>query len=231
MDTSTTTESTYRPAGWMAIVSGIIGLLAFGFLAYGLIPHWHLAPGDELLRFRAHDAGVIFQFLFMIPIVFKLHEFFCVHRQEKNQGILSLGIGSLLLTVILLVFNFLKVSIIADVLYMVPQGAFGVWLMIVNKRMAELLSKRLRQLGIVAGLGLFIVGTFPILFAVLVDTLILQGQAPEGYEPPATIANLVIHLILIFGTVMGVTTFPIWSILIGRKFLGEPVYKERLPLN
>jgi hypothetical protein len=228
MHISTTTES-YRLAGWMAIASGIIGLMAFGFLAYGLIPHWHLAPGDELLRFRAHDAGVIFQFLFMIPIVFKLHEVVRALRQKKSQGIFILGIGSLLLTVIFLVMNFLKVSIVADVLYMVPQGAFGVWLMIINKHTEGVLSNGLRRLGMVVGLGLFIVGTFPILFAVLVDALILQGQAPEGYEPPATMANLVIHLLLIFGTAIGVTTFPVWSMLIGRKFLGESVYKERLP--
>src|SRR6188768_746029 len=115
MQISTTTESSHRFAGWMAITSGIIGLMAFGFLAYGLIPHWHLAPGDEVLRFRFHDAGVIFQFLFMIPTVFKLRELFHSHRQEKSQGIFILGIVALLLTVILLVLNFLKVSIIADV--------------------------------------------------------------------------------------------------------------------
>jgi hypothetical protein len=49
--------------------------------------------------------------------------------------------------------------------------------------------------------------------------MILHGEPSEPHSPPPTTANLVIHLMLIFGTLLGVTTYPIWSILVGRKFL------------
>jgi hypothetical protein len=94
-----------------------------------------------------------------------------------------------------------------------------VWLVIVNRRTPEILPVGLRRLGIVAGIGLLIVGLFPILFAVLVDTMILHGEPTEPYSPPPSTANLVIHLMLISGTLMGVTIYPIWSMLVGRKFL------------
>lgn len=220
-------DMSYRFTGRLAIASGIIGLMAFGFLVWALVPQWHLGPGDEVLRWKAHDAGVIIQFLLMIPVVFKLNELFRKPPQEKSQSIFILGIGALLITVLLLLMMFFKIKIIAEVLYMVPQGVFGVWLMIVNKRTAGIFSKGLRRLGIVAGFGLLIVGAFPILFAVLVDMIILQGVAPKGYIAPATTANFVIHLMLIFGTLMGVTTYPIWTLLVGRQFLHEGAISQK----
>jgi hypothetical protein len=212
-------DISYRSTGRMAIASGIFGLLAFCFLTWGLVPHWRLAPGDEFPRFRAHDAGVILQFLLIIPVVFKLSELSHKDLHEKNQKTLILGIGALALTVFLVAMIFSKLNITADVLYMIPQGMFGAWLVIVNRRTPEILPVGLRRLGIVAGIGLLIVGLFPILFAVLVDVMILHGEPSEPYSPPPTTANLVIHLMLIFGTLLGVTTYPIWSILVGRKFL------------
>jgi hypothetical protein len=211
-----TTGSSYRFVGWMAIASGIMGLIAFGFLVSGLIPHWNIALWEEATLFRAHDAGVIVQFVLMIPGVYKLSELSSEQFLEKSPSILILGMGALVLSVLLLALNFFYIT--ADILYMVPQGAFGMWLMIVNRRTVKTLSKGLRRLGIIAGLGLFIVGSYPILFAALVDTLIFQGPSAKGYEPPATTANIVIHLMLMFGTLMGVTTYPIWNILIGLKF-------------
>jgi hypothetical protein len=136
-----------------------------------------------------------------------------------SQGIFLLGLLAISFTVLLLTLNFVKV--IADVLYMVPQGIFGAWLIIVNWRTSGILPKGLRRLGIASGIGLVLVGTYPILYVLFVNTVILHGPVPKDYIDPETSANIIAHIVLLIGTFMGVTTYPIWSILFGRRLIVE----------
>jgi len=150
--------SQYRYAGWAAIASGIIGYIAFGFLVAFLIPHLteHLRGG---ILIRSHDMGVILQFLLLIPVVFGLHKLLCHRSPGMSQAMLITGIGALSFTILFLLFIFPE--ILNDTLYMLPQGVFGVWLIAVSRRMRGIFSRGLRWFGIVVGLGLALVGTFP----------------------------------------------------------------------
>ena len=76
--------------------------------------------------------------------------------------------------------------------------------------------------GFVSGMGLVLVATFPIAYAVLVDPVIFQVPVPQPFpEAPDSMANGIIHIVLMLGSFMGVLTFPIWSALIGRKLLQQ----------
>ena len=213
------TGKSYRVAGWTGVASGLTGLIAFGLLVTALAAR--ISGGDERAwehLIRAHDVGVILQSIFMLPVVFALYNLGCQQSLKVSRIALSLGLVALSLIVLFLVLTIAKA--IWDVLYMLPQGLLGFWLIAVNRSMSPTFPKSLRILGTIAGAGLVLVAVFPIGYAAFVDSLGLHGPVPFDYVPPqAVIANVVVHLILLIGTFMGVATYPIWAALLGRKLL------------
>ena len=101
---------------------------------------------------------------------------------------------------------------------LIPQGALGGWLIVVCRQVANGLPRGLRRLGIVAGVGLALVSSFPIGYALFVDPAILHGPVgDDDRTPPGTDrANQVVHIALAIGTLIGCSTYPIWSALSGR---------------
>ena len=220
--TLTVKKSYYRSAAYAAIASGIIGIIAYGFLVgYLAVRNQNYQTGIFLVR--VHDAGIILQFLLFIPVASALFKF----SQQSYQGItrttLNIGIGALAFTALFLLLDFPK--IIADILYMFPQGVFGVWIMIVCWRMKGTFSPALRWFGILVGLGLALVGIFPLGYALFVDKMILQIPAAtdEAVAKIAadTTANIILHKIIWIGSFMGVLTLPFWTILLGKRLFRE----------
>ena len=124
-----TNDLPYRSAGLYAIVSGIIGVFAFGFLiTYLTVRDKNFAQSIYFLRF--HDVGAILQFLLLIPGVKGLHKLLKKEYIAVTQASLVIGITSLLFTAFFLLLTTPK--IIADVLYLFPQGIFGAWLAFSN---------------------------------------------------------------------------------------------------
>ncbi|QWT21556.1 hypothetical protein KPL74_06005 [Bacillus sp. NP157] len=207
-----------RRAGWLAIVSGIVGLAAFACLIVFLV----MRPADRQtahILLRSHDAGVIVQSLCLIPLVLALSAIARRRSPGSGRGGAIAAVVFLTLIVALMVLG--SASIVADVLYMVPQGALGVWLIVVCGRNTIGLSKGLRWLGVVAGVGLVLVGVFPIGYAWFVDPAILHGPISDnGHAPAGTEkANQIIHILLAVGTLIGCPTYPLWSALTGRWML------------
>lgn len=168
--------SPYRSAGWSAIICGIIGFVAFGFLVAFLIPHLTKGLRDGIL-IRSHDVGVILQFLLLIPVVFGFYKLSYQRSEGMSKAMLVTGVGTLSFTVLFLLLIFPK--LLNDTLYMFPQGIFGVWLIIVSWRMQGILSKGLRWFGVVVGFGLALVGTFPLGMAIFVPWYTL-GAPPKS---------------------------------------------------
>ncbi len=217
------TQLSYRTAGWAAIGSGAIGLMAYGFLFTAVTSRTDWVISNYVyVMFRAHDIGVIIQFLLLIPVVFGLFKLSQAKPQGMNRTTLNVGIGALLFTAVFLLLGIVK--ILVDGHYTVPQGVFGVWLMVVNWRLSGVLPNGLRWFGIVVGLGLLIVATFVPGYAIFVDPVILRIPPVDlaNYpEPPMDLANTILHQIIWIGTIMGVATLPIWTILLGARFLRE----------
>jgi hypothetical protein len=195
--------------------------MAYGFLiAYLAVRNKNLQAGIFLVRF--HDVGVILQFLLMIPVAFGLHKLSHQRSPGMSRATLTTGIVALSFTVLFLLLIFPKV--LADVLYMFPQGVFGVWLMVVCWRMTNILSGGLRWFGIVVGLGLALVGAFPLGYAIFVDTIVLRIPAASDAAQaniPMTPANIILHQTLWIGSFMGVLTLPFWTLLLGRRLFRE----------
>lgn len=210
-------ESSNRFVGICAIVSGIIGVFAFGFLIAYLMSRDKSYEGS-IYFLRFHDVGAVLQFLLLIPVVNTLYRLLKKQSFNVTQATLIIGVGSLLFTALFLLLTIPK--IVADVLYMFPQGIFGAWIIFFNWHKG-ILSKGLRWFGIIVGVGLILVGIFPVGYALFVDPIILQipAASDEAVQniPTGTIANTILHQMVAVGTFSGVVTLPVWTILLGCK--------------
>jgi hypothetical protein len=183
--------------------------------------------GASILMNRFHDVGVSMQFLLLIPVVVALHKMSQQRLSRITQTSLTTGIVTICFVVLFLLLILPK--IVSDILYMLPQGIFGVWLIFICFRMNGVLSKGLKRFGMIIGLGLTLVGFFFVGYIILVSIIPLRIPAAsleEASKIPITSANSSLHYFLDIGSLLGVLTLPIWTILIGFKF-----FRERVSLN
>jgi hypothetical protein len=207
--------STYRSAGWAAIASGFVGILAVGsliaylttqadeFIKSGVMP-----PVGRLL-ITSNYVGVMLQAIFMIPVAVALHTLgrqrsVGVSRAAVTVGIIALC-GVALFRLLLLVN-----PAVSDILFMGPIGFVGVWLIVVNWLLAGVLSRAIRITGTIAGVGLVIVGAS----FFFLGGLVVLTEGPYAYT-----SNVAFHIGIAVGGLPGFIIYPIWAILLGRKLL------------
>jgi hypothetical protein len=99
---------------------------------------------------------------------------------------------------------------VSDILFMVPTGLVGVWLAAVNWNNPRALPEWMRILGEVAGICLFGVG---------LNFLFNGGLAVFSKGPLAYENDVNFHVGLGLTGFPGFTLFPIWSVLLGLRFL------------
>ena len=218
---STTPGSLYRFAGWSAMISGLIGIMAAASLITGVMTRTSVALSRSgFLLFRSHDLGIIIEFCLLIPVAFALHRLSLKRSPGMSRAMLNTGVVLLSFTILLLLLALAKVC--KDTLYMFPQGLFGGWLIVFCWRYSGMLSRGLRYFGMVVGIALALVGIFPVGFAIFVNPIILRipAVAADKYPVSHSTANIILHRILYIGT-FGVITLPVWSILLGRRLLRE----------
>lgn len=213
-----TTAASYRSAGRAAIMSGVIGLVAYGFLWVFLVTM--ISGSDEQTCRRlitTHDIGVLLQSLFMIPLVVAFGDIVGQRTPGARRSIVTMGIAALALT------SFSLLLIIANVLagpfFMLWQGLLGIWLIVVNRLVSGVFSRGLRWFGMVIGVGLMIAAVFPVGNFLFIESTF--GPLPFNAEPPAgkERAFEILHSILMIGGFLGVAPLPIWTALVGRKLL------------
>ncbi|GAB3953449.1 hypothetical protein GCM10028805_37180 [Spirosoma harenae] len=213
--TFTRDQANSRAAGWSAVASGIIGILVIVCLiVYLMYRNDKLTEAIVFQRF--HDGGLALQFLLMIPAAFSLHRLLQQKTSANAQWTVYLGIGALIWTAFFALLIFPK--ILSDGFYTVPQGLVGLWVMCVSWQLAGLVSNRLRWFGLIVGFGLILVGMFFVLYAIFVSPIHLRIPAAsldEVINVPVTSANIFLHYFIDIGSLLGVLTFPFWSILIG----------------
>ena len=81
----------------------------------------------------------------MIPIVFTLHTLVGQPYSSARRGLTVVGITALLLVILFLLLIF--ANVVWDALYMIPQGVFGVWLFVANRRLSTVFPRALTRLG------------------------------------------------------------------------------------
>ena len=219
------TSSPYRSAGRAAIASGVVGIIGQAFLITAVTTRTEVAlslNNPTYLMFKAHDVSVSIQFIFIIPVAFALYRLSQLQPPGISKLTLRIGVGAAFFTALFLILGVFL--IVSDGLYSVPQGIFGVWMIVVCQRMQKVLSKGLSWFGRIVGLGLVITGMFFPLYAIFVSSTVLQIPAvdpadPANYPDRVTWINQNLHYLLDAGSIMGVLTLPLWTILIGRKLL------------
>ena len=212
-----TAKGQYRTAGKAAMASGVIGVLAFGSMSAAVSVRSAGIPPD--LLFRLNDAGVILQALLMVPVALALCRLSRQRPPAMGRAMLAFGIVALSLTVIWLALIFVHLA--WDMVYTIPQGLIGVWLMLVNWRLSGVLGGGLRWLGMIAGFGMVLVGQFPISYVIVVEPMNYFVPVPDDSPMVESTANNIIHLLLIIGSYVGVLPYAIWSMLVSRRLLRE----------
>ncbi len=198
-------DLSYRTAGWFAIASGAIGIIAYIF------------SRGALLSRASHEVGVIVQFILLVPVVFAVFKLLRQRNPSLSGTTLYVGIGALFFIVLMVLLTFPK--ILVDDLYAIPQGVFGLWLIYVNWRMTS--TPLLKWLGMVAGLGLALVATFPVGYSILVDPEYIFHIPAIEATPHDTPANRLLHKIIWLGSLMYELPLPVWTMLFGIRLLRE----------
>lgn len=205
-----------RKTAWSTLSSGIIGLVAIGCLVAAVTTRstWSLTSRVYLL-FRAHDIGVVLQFLLLVPLALGLRKLSHENPPGLSSRAVVWGISAISLVAVLLLLGVGKV--VNDMAYMLPQGIFGAWLIFVNSRLAGRPPRWLRVFGMTVGFGLLLVGTvFPGLATFVYPNMWKIPAVPIDNDTfRNTCVNRAIHLILAIGSLLGVGMLPIWTLLTG----------------
>ncbi len=213
-------QSLHGVAGRAALASGVIGIIAFGFLIAFLVKRISGSPEQICIPLiRVHDVATILQFILMAPVVFALNDI--ATRAANGKGRPSFIIGVVAIASIILCLALIFIKAVPDDMYMIPLGLFGVWLIGANRHLSSFLSRSLTGLGTVSGVGLVLIGIFPVAFTLFVDHAHFLGWTPFDYQPPpgTDTANGISHILLVIGTFTGLLTLPIWTALVGRRLL------------
>lgn len=210
------THDIHRTAGWAAVAAGLCGLGAFAFIIAALFIRSD-ARHMGALMFRGHDTMSLIQTFCMFAVVAAL----CSLANRPIPKLASrVANGTLAVLAIALLLTLAHV--LNDMLYMVPQGIFGAWMIWIGCHLSGVVPRDIKWLGIVAGVGLILVGVFPLAFGLFVDPIVFRGPMPENYQDVNSLANLVTHIILGLGTLIGATLYPIWCLAVGRTLLRQP---------
>lgn len=210
-----------RRLGWLALASGAIGLLAVAFLIAALA-----APTPDPTRmrretdfFRWQDAGVILQALTMLPVTLGLYRHAEHRGANPSVGVLRLGLVAQGLLALSSALIFPHVT--SDMLYMGPIGLVGLWLLLMSRRPEGRLSTGVVWTGRIAGFGLLLVGIGLVIYGALVaPAVFVRPLTPAEIDlQTLTPANLVAHICMALGTLLGRLVYPLWALLLGAALL------------
>lgn len=216
------TAQAYRTGRW-ALLAGILGIVAVGLLITALAAPTPEVNGmrRETSLFAWQNGGVIPQALAMIPVTLGLHRLSADSAAGPRVGLLWLG---LVAQVSLIVTSALLFpGLVSDMLYMGPIGLVGLWLLLVNRPKDEPMSKGVAWTGRVAGAGLLAVGAgFVIYGAAVAPAVFIRPLTNAEIDAQSlTTGNLVAHVLMAVGTLLGRLIYPIWALLLGRQLIGR----------
>jgi hypothetical protein len=205
----------------MALLSGAIGLVAFAFLIAALAAP---QPAPNSLRretnfFRWQDAGVILQAIAMLPVTVGIYRVTELRAPDWSRLCVALGLFAQTALIVSSALIFTQTT--SDMLYMAPVGLIGLWLLMVNRTRDGLVSTGVGWTGRVAGVGLLLIGAGFVVYGIFVaPAVFLRPLSNAEIEAQSwTQANVIAHIGMAAGTLLGRAVYPIWAILLGRQFL------------
>ena len=214
----TATGAKNRLAGWAAIASGVVSVIAFAslvvylatqertFEATGVMP----PIGTGLLA--TSDLASTLQVLLMIPAASALDALSRRNAPVVSRAAFTVGVVALLAVATLRLLTFAN-SAVPGILFMAPMGFVGVWLIVANAIARGALSRSVRIVGTLAGVGFAIMGAS---FFFLGGLVVLTAGGGD-----AITNDVDFHNGIAIGGVLADILFPVWAILLGRKLLTQ----------
>jgi hypothetical protein len=213
--------SVARQTGRLALLSSLIGALAVACLIAALLAP---TPSAHTMRretdyFRWQDTGVILQALVMVPVTLGLFRVRAQHHADASPLWAAWGVAAQASLAIssMLIFS----GTVADMLYMAPLGLVGVWVLAVSGRAQSYASPAIVWTGRVAGFGLILVGVGFLIYGLFVaPAIFLRPLSNAEIDAQSlTTSNLIAHIFMAVGTLLGRVVYPIWAFLLGRALL------------
>jgi hypothetical protein len=188
------TAESHRVAAWAAIGSSIVGILAFASLFLYITTPAIQAHGTRIptpmgrLLLALNFLGAALQAFLLMPVALR----FDTPGHQRLPSIIKaasiLGIAALIAVGILHVVPLISPAI-SDILFMGPTGFVGLWLIFMDATLVGPPRRGLSTLGIVAGIGLLVVGL----------NFFFNGGMEEFTHPYAYDGNVSFHKGLALG--------------------------------
>lgn len=211
----------FRRTGEIALVSGVLGILAVGLLVAALVAPTP-APGTmrRATSFFAWQNGfVVLQALSMIPVTLGL--FRATSQTNPDGRLLAVSVGLLAQIALIPSAGLLITGTVSDMLYMAPIGLVGLWLLLINKRDGELFTPGIVWAGRIAGFGLLLIGVGFMIYGIFVAPAVFIRPLTDAEldAQSLTTANLIAHVCMAAGTLLGRLLYPIWIVVLGRRMI------------
>jgi hypothetical protein len=166
--------------------------------------------------FRLHDIAALLAALAIAAAAWSLRG---VAIRNGGNSVAWLGTASGIATAILLALPFLTGA--SDMLYMLPQGGIGLWLIALCAKSPVGFHTSSRVLGFISGAGLMLIAISFVMIATALGAPWALADARSLPVAPADLAsplNHYGHRVLNAGTLLGIPTYPVWAWLASRTF-------------
>jgi len=208
-----------NPSRALLLGSAILWLLGVASLFAGVFIRANGGSDDTFaLWARCHDAAAALAALTIAALAWHMRGLPTGTGGVAGSGIALLGTISAVATALCLLLLFLTGA--SDMLYMLPQGGIGLWLIALSASTPAGYSAGLRVLGVVTGTGLVLVAVSFVMIALALgpEVVALVDARPLDVSPTAVASPLNSwgHDILGLGSFLGVLTYPLWAWLAAR---------------
>ena len=200
--------------------SALLSALAAVVLVAGLVIR---TDGSTGMLFRLHDACAVLAAMCIAAAAWSLKGVATRHGGSAGATIAVVGTTSAVVTALCL--GLVLLAHASDMLYMLPQGGIGLWLIAVCAKWPTAIGRATRYLGLGVGVGLLMVaGSFIAIATAQGPALWALRDQHLGPLDPAiesSSLNVVGHQVLALGSLLGVLMYPVWAVMASRALAQE----------
>jgi hypothetical protein len=204
-------------SGTFLLGSAVLWLLGAAFLSIALAGRNGGLLHEQAvwaMRFRLHDIAVLLAALAIAAAAWSLP---AAAIRNSDTSVAWVGIVSGIATAFFLALPFATGA--SDMLYMLPQGGIGIWVIALCARRPAGFGTATRVLGFVSGVGLVLIAISFVMIATALGAPWALADARSIPVAPADVAsplNDYGHRLLNAGSLLGIPTYPIWAWLASR---------------
>jgi len=201
------------------LCSATLWLLGFIFLFLYLSTRTNTGVSDEFNLWQyLHDGTMALASLSIAAAAWSLRNAATKNGTVIGTRIAWIGAISGIATAILLAL--ISLTRANDMLYMFTQGGIGIWLIAFCASKPSGFGAVTRIIGFVSGTGLVLIAVSFVMIAVALgpSPFTLTNASYLGVNPAnvASPLNILGHMVIAAGTLLGIPTYPVWALLARR---------------